>query len=130
MNEQPRFTITSLNRMPLPEFSYALITRPNPGALGALEPLALQLALIQGGVRSVLSGPSCWCLPRIMVSLNKRVSIAPPEVTGQMVRNFFPGGPQLLLPYRRYEVEVIDAGILAAIDDPRLTVQAIGCRNG
>ncbi len=56
------------------------------------------------------------------------ISIAPSSVTQQMVLNFLNGGAAINCFCRtnKMSLEIIDAGILSDIEDPRLTKQSLG----
>ena len=91
-------------------------TKP-PGALGQLESLALQLATIQGlGLETQkieINKPTVLVFASDHGVSEEGVSIAPSEVTAQMVSNFLAGGAAINCFCRTNDValEVIDAGI-------------------
>lgn len=95
-------------------------TKP-PGSLGKLESLALQLAKTQ--LTSSDSGPLVIEKPAILVFAadhgisRHNVSIAPAEVTQQMVLNFLAGGAAINCFCGLHDVQlsVIDAGMLNAL---------------
>lgn len=109
------------------------LTKP-PGSLGALENIAVQLAMIQG--RSIpISGPK---VVMVMAAdhgvVEEGVSAFPQEVTPQMVVNFLNHGAAInvLAAHADARVVVIDVGIKgAAIDHPDLHIRKIrpGTRN-
>ena len=92
-------------------------TKPR-GALGRLETLALQLALIQG------TGQPRLCAPQLVVFAGDHgiaaqgVSAYPTEVTRQMVLNFLAGGAAVSVLARQHgiAVTVADCGVAAEFD--------------
>lgn len=97
------------------------------GALGTLESLATQLALITGKESISLNKPTILVFAGDHGIAAEGISIAPSEVTQQMVLNFLKGGAAINCFCRSNQIalDVIDAGILLAVDDPRLTVQPL-----
>lgn len=90
-------------------------TKP-PGALGALENLALQLALITGEpIR--LAQPTLLLFAADHGVADEGVSIAPSEVTQLMVQNFLSGGAAINCFTRQlgWELRVSDAGLKAPL---------------
>lgn len=104
-------------------------TKP-PGALGQLEALALQLALIQQQERLEVSRPVVLVFAGDHGVAAEGISIAPSEVTTQMVANFLAGGAAINCFCRVNDVElsVIDAGIKLPLptDTPLLVNQSVG----
>lgn len=115
-------------------------TKPQ-GALGMLEELALQLALVLGNTRASqtqgrlsLADPIQIEKPVMLVFAGdhgiaeENISIAPSAVTQQMVNNFLEGGAAINCFCRsnNIEMEVIDAGILLPVDNENLTQQSLG----
>lgn len=112
-------------------------TKP-PGALGQLESLAHQLALVLN--QSTDNKPSATydridaIKPTILVFAGDHgiaeegISIAPSAVTQQMVLNFLHGGAAINCFCRSFNIEltVIDAGILLPVDHPKLIQQSLG----
>lgn len=102
------------------------------GALGLLEPLAKQLALVLSGGNAMdkikINRPVMLIFAGDHGIAQEAISIAPAAVTQQMVLNFLNGGVAINCFCRSSNMafEVIDAGILVAIDDPRLTQQSLG----
>jgi len=91
------------------------------GALGQLESLALQVARVQyNGNQQRLSTQLQITKPTMLVFAADHgiaaygVSIAPSEVTTQMVHNFVQGGAAINVFCRQvgFELEIIDCGIL------------------
>ena len=123
------FTITPLNQQYLSDLEAVVNNKTKPlGALGQLEDIALQLGLIQS--QSLEHGTE-------MLSLNKPtmlvfaadhgiaahgVSIAPSDVTRQMVLNFLAGGAAIncFCHINDIALKVIDAGIIEPITDEEI----------
>ena len=89
-------------------------TKPR-GSLGSLESLALQLALILGEA-PVIRRPTMLVFAGDHGVAAAGVSIAPSEVTAQMVANFASGGAAINVFCRQagMALNVIDCGILTA----------------
>ena len=99
------------------------------GSLGKLELLALKLALITGKEKIKLHNPTILIFAGDHGIAKENISIAPSEVTKQMVLNFLNGGAAINCFCNENEIaiEVIDAGILSPLDnEPRLTSQRLG----
>lgn len=98
------------------------------GALGRLEELALQLALIQQREKIGIDKPTLLVFAGDHGIAQQGVSIAPSAVTRQMVLNFLAGGAAVncFCQANDMELKVIDAGILEPIEDARLIVQRLG----
>jgi len=107
------------------------------GALGELESVAKLVAKVQyRDVEEVSSKSLVICNPTLIVFAGDHgiaaegVSIAPSEVTGQMVANFASGGAAINVFCRQFnwQLKVVDAGILQS-PDPELGVinQRLGC---
>ncbi|MCS6257704.1 nicotinate-nucleotide--dimethylbenzimidazole phosphoribosyltransferase [Shewanella baltica] len=104
-----------------------LKTKP-PGALGQLESLALQIARVQATDLQQTDQPQNTVLkivqPTMLVFAGDHgiaaegVSIAPSEVTRQMVQNFAHGGAAINVFCRQvgFTLEVIDCGILTPVE--------------
>lgn len=113
------------------------------GALGALEPLALQLALInqqrrENNSKHASASLSCTVdeaseqismkMPTMLIfagdhGINEeKLSIAPSEVTQQMVLNFLQGGAAIncFCQSNDIKLNVIDCGILKAIEQDEI----------
>lgn len=89
------------------------------GALGQLETLAKKLAAIQGMNTNqvdslVINQPTLIVFAGDHGVASEGVSIAPSEVTGQMVANFATGGAAINVFCRQlgWQLSVVDAGIL------------------
>lgn len=112
---------------PLIQQKIDLKTKP-PGALGQLESLALQIARVQAADSQQTDQPQNTVLkivhPTMLVFAGDHgiaaegVSIAPSEVTRQMVQNFAHGGAAINVFCRQvgFTLEVIDCGILTPVE--------------
>lgn len=108
------------------------------GALGELEQIALQLALIQSQGRDeavteiVLSKPTMLVFAGDHGIADEGVSIAPSVVTQQMVANFLSGGAAIncFCRINNINFKVIDCGILQPVESTSsaLLLQRLGCR--
>ncbi|MES2822875.1 MAG: nicotinate-nucleotide--dimethylbenzimidazole phosphoribosyltransferase [Pseudomonadota bacterium] len=90
------------------------------GALGQLEQLALQIALIQQTEKLAITRPLMLVFAGDHGIADEGVSIAPSAVTQQMVLNFLAGGAAINCFCRSNELplKVIDAGIKFEIIPP------------
>lgn len=112
---------------PLIQQKIDLKTKP-PGALGQLESLALQIARVQATDSQQTDQPQNTVLkivhPTMLVFAGDHgiaaegVSIAPSEVTRQMVQNFAHGGAAINVFCRQvgFTLEVIDCGMLTPVE--------------
>jgi len=93
----------------------AVLTRP-PGSLGMLEPLALQLAALQGRVLPVARPAAALLFAADHPVTRHRVSAYPAEVTAAMLANFAAGGAaaSVLARLHRIPLRVIDVGVARA----------------
>ncbi|MBV1910574.1 MAG: nicotinate-nucleotide--dimethylbenzimidazole phosphoribosyltransferase [Kangiellaceae bacterium] len=137
------FNIVPLDRTRTARIQKKIDQKTKPiGALGELESLALKLALILDEHDSnevegklTIADPLQIERPAMLIFAGDHgiakhgVSIAPPEVTQQMVNNFLDGGAAINCFCRTNEIEleIIDAGILVPIDRDNLTQQSLGC---
>jgi len=117
------FEIPALDKRATPALQQRIDLKTKPaGALGKLETLALQLALIQN---SKNKGKLSINKPVLLIfaadhGINAHgVSIAPSEVTQQMVLNFLAGGAAANCFCRANGIElfVVDAGMLSALPE-------------
>jgi nicotinate-nucleotide--dimethylbenzimidazole phosphoribosyltransferase len=103
-------------------------TKP-PGALGALEALAVQLGLLQGSERPALRRPRLLLFAGDHGAVADGASAWPSAVTAQMVINILHGGAASAVFARLHGVElrVVDAGVAAELGPhPALTMSKIG----
>ena len=91
------------------------LTRP-PGSLGALEPIALQLAALQGQALPVARPAAALLFAADHPVTRHRVSAYPAEVTAAMLANFAAGGAaaSVLARLHRIPLRVIDVGVARA----------------
>ncbi len=105
----------------------AMLTKP-PGALGRLEPLAVDIAAMQGRARPGVSKVSIAVFAGDHGVAAEGVSAFPQTVTVEMVRNFARGGAAICVAARSLgaELEVVnvgtvsDPGALAGVLDRRV----------
>lgn len=85
------------------------------GALGRLEALMLQLAMIQGREAVALHSPQLVVFAADHGIASRGVSAYPPEVTAQMVRNMLAGGAAVSVLARQHALAltVVDCGVNA-----------------
>jgi nicotinate-nucleotide--dimethylbenzimidazole phosphoribosyltransferase len=106
--------IKPLNTQLIPDIQQRIDqkTKP-PGALGQLEAIALQIALIQERPRLSIERPLMLVFAADHGISNEGVSIASSRVTQQMVLNFLAGGAAINCFCRtnHLSIKVIDAGI-------------------
>ncbi len=86
------------------------------GALGCLEALMLQLAMIQGHEAVALHAPQLVVFAADQGIAAQGVSAYPPEVTAQMVMNMLSGGAAVSVLARQHglALTVVDCGVNAA----------------
>lgn len=123
------WTILPLDRSAEPLIQQQIDQKTKPlGALGRLEELACQLALIQRQERITIQQPTMLVFAADHGIARHGISIAPSDVTRQMVLNFLGGGAAINCFCRQHQIElkVVDAGILTPIDDPCLIHQRLG----
>jgi len=98
------------------------------GALGQLESLAKQIALIQQTEKICINSPTMLIFAGDHGIAKHGISIAPSEVTTQMVQNFLHGGAAINCLSRTlgWHLNIIDCGILTKISHPNLINQRLG----
>ncbi|MCH8179173.1 MAG: nicotinate-nucleotide--dimethylbenzimidazole phosphoribosyltransferase [Proteobacteria bacterium] len=96
------------------------------GALGALEPLAVQLGQVLGGTAPALQQPQMLVFAADHGLAARGVSAYPSEVTAQMVANFLSGGAAVSVLARQHglALTVVDAGVAAELPAHPALVQA------
>jgi nicotinate-nucleotide--dimethylbenzimidazole phosphoribosyltransferase len=89
-----------------------VLTKPL-GALGRLEPLAVQVCAIQGTLRPEITDPVAIVFAADHGVADRGVSAYPRAVTSQMVKNFLAGGAAIsvLAEMQRMDLWVVDAGV-------------------
>lgn len=106
------------------------------GALGQLEDIARQIASIQyqqtnsSNVALAIKKPTLIVFAGDHGVAAEGVSIAPSEVTGQMLTNFAQGGAAINVFCRQlnWQLKLVDAGVLNAPDAELLIInQRLGC---
>lgn len=126
------YPVAPLNRALVAAIQARIDNKTKPqGALGELETLALTLAQIQ--LADALA-PLAIIHPTLLVFAGDHgiaragVSIAPSEVTTQMVRNFVAGGAAINVFCRQlgWRLRVVDCGILAPLALPEVIEQRLG----
>ncbi|MCK5820134.1 MAG: nicotinate-nucleotide--dimethylbenzimidazole phosphoribosyltransferase [Psychromonas sp.] len=102
-------------------------TKP-PGALGDLEVIAKQVAQILGKDNPEIQKPKLLVFAGDHGIAASGVSIAPSEVTTQMVANFMTGGAAINVFCRQvgFDLEVIDCGILHPVEIEGVIDQRLG----
>ena len=120
------WTIPQLDQAHLPVIQQRIDTKTKPlGALGQLESLAQQLSMIQGYhlanyQKIEITHPAIMIFAADHGIARNGVSIAPSEVTRQMVANFLAGGAAINCFCDSLDVliKVVDAGMLSPIENP------------
>ncbi|HWV15579.1 MAG TPA: nicotinate-nucleotide--dimethylbenzimidazole phosphoribosyltransferase [Cellvibrio sp.] len=112
------FQVKPLKQDSLAELQRNIDQKTKPlGALGQLEALALQIALIQQAEKLLIEKPLMLVFAGDHGIAEEGVSIAPSAVTRQMVQNFLAGGAAINCFCRanHLPLKVIDAGIQTEI---------------
>ncbi len=124
------FKIEAVSNHQLEQIKHHIDTKTKPlGSLGKLESLAQQLALILECDRPQLTKPTQLVFAGDHGVAEFGVSIAPSEVTGQMVANFCAGGAAINVFCRQANMDfkVIDCGTKnEQPDHPALIKQRLG----
>ena len=110
----PRFAIPALDRAPAAELQRRIDGKTKPvGALGRLEDLALQLALIQRRPAPAIVHPHVLVCAGDHGAAKAGISAYPQDVTWQMVENFLAGGAAInvLAKQAGLRLVVADAGV-------------------
>ena len=117
------FQISSVSNAQDPMIQQKIDLKTKPlGALGLLESLALQIARVQGATLPQdtlkIAHPTLLVFAGDHGIAAQGVSIAPSEVTRQMVQNFAHGGAAINVFCRQvgFKLEVIDCGILTPVE--------------
>lgn len=117
--------INPLNTQLIPGIQQHIDQKTKPlGALGQLEAIALQIALVQERQRLSIERPLMLVFAADHGIADEGVSIAPSSVTQQMVLNFLAGGAAINCFCRtnHLPLKVIDAGIKYEISFPPATL--------
>jgi len=118
--------IPQLDQAKLPQIQQHIDAKTKPiGALGQLESIAKNLSLIQGyhsgNYRHIgINHPTIMIFAADHGIAANGVSIAPSEVTGQMVTNFLVGGAAIncFCDSLDIHIKVVDAGMLCPVKAP------------
>ncbi|CAM2838956.1 nicotinate-nucleotide--dimethylbenzimidazole phosphoribosyltransferase [Vibrio rarus] len=129
------FAVDPVNHQLDEQIQHKIDQKTKPlGALGELESLAMQIARVQLGDTFDPTAQLAINKPAMLVFAGDHgiakhgVSIAPSEVTKQMVMNFASGGAAVNVFCRQMglKLEVIDCGMLTPWDHPSVTNHRLG----
>lgn len=125
------FNITQPNQALKVELLHKINQKTKPlGALGLLEPIALQIGLIQNTLMPQLTKPALLVFAGDHGVVESGVSPYPQAVTAQMVLNFLRGGAAINVFARQHNMQlrVVDAGVNHSFEShPGLTDAKVGC---
>jgi nicotinate-nucleotide--dimethylbenzimidazole phosphoribosyltransferase len=125
-----KFNITQPNQALKVELLHKINQKTKPlGALGLLEPIALQIGLIQNMLMPQLTKPALLVFAGDHGVVESGVSPYPQAVTAQMVLNFLRGGAAINVFARQHNMQlrVVDAGVNHSFDShPDLTDAKVG----
>ncbi|UII33205.1 nicotinate-nucleotide--dimethylbenzimidazole phosphoribosyltransferase [Fulvivirga ulvae] len=123
-------SIKPCNREILSKIQHKIDHKTKPlGALGALEEIALRVALIQQTDAPHLTKPGMVVFAADHGIAREGVSAFPQEVTVQMVQNFLHGGAAINVFCKQHNIElhIVDAGVNADLPDyPNLIQKPVG----
>jgi len=130
-----KFNITQPNQALKAKLLHKINQKTKPlGALGVLEPLALQIGLIQNSLQPQLNKPTLLVFAGDHGVVESGVSPYPQAVTAQMVLNFLQGGAAINVFARlnNMQLRVVDAGVNHVFDEHPDLIHAkvgLGTRN-
>jgi nicotinate-nucleotide--dimethylbenzimidazole phosphoribosyltransferase len=103
------------------------LTKPI-GSLGALEDLALRLAVVQERVPPKIEKRAVYVMAGDHGIVEEGITLYPREVTAQMVVNFLRGGAavNVLAAKCGFDVFVVDTGVSATLRDKRVLARKVG----
>ena len=123
----PNLSITQLDQRLKPAIQAKINSKTKPlGALGQLESLALQIALIQQTAEPVINQPTLLVFAGDHGITEEGISPYPQAVTYQMVLNFLSGGAAVNVFARQHglQLRIIDAGVNADFENNPSLLQA------
>ena len=130
-----KFNIVQPNQALKVELLHKINQKTKPlGALGLLEPMALQIGLIQNTLTPQLNKPALLVFAGDHGVVEAGVSPYPQAVTAQMVLNFLRGGAAINVFARQnnMQLRVVDAGVNNVFDGQQGLIDAkvgFGTRN-